>query len=190
MLDTSLFQEQLEKPPNKISPNNYIYLIGIVTGLLVALVSFVLFQFYENLKAEQFIYIGLWIGEVFGFLMLLLNGTFIKTKYFRFVKMAIAFIFVGAIFRIMHYSYSNPILISGFVAIIVLYCLSFLKKPIKKRLDYYKLAWVVIGYSSSVLIYLHLIKDDIELLSSVIMWLAIIDYLKTTRQSRERNYKS
>ena len=151
---------------------------------MIALVSFVMFQFYENQKAEDFVYIGLWVGEVFGFLMLLMNGTFIKTKYFKRVRIAIALIFIGAIFRIMHYSYSNPVLIAGFIMVILLYFLSFLKKPVKKRLDYYKLAWVIIGYSSSVLIYLHIISDEVKILSTAIMWLAIIDYLKTNQRSK------
>ena len=136
--------------------------------------------------AEEWIYNGLWLGEISGFVMLLQNGTFIKTRYFRWIRLSIALIFAGAIFRIMHYSYSNAILILGFISMIVLYFLSFLRKPIKKRLDFYKLAWVIIGFSSSVLIYLHLVKDDVKILSSAIMWLAIIDYLKTNAVSKTR----
>lgn len=161
--------------------NNLLYLIIIGIGLLIALGSFLFNQFTDN-NTDEWIYRGLLISEIVGFFMLLSNGTFIKTKYFRILKAAIAIVIIGVLFRIMHWEYNRLIITIGFVAIILTYSLSFFNKPIKKRLDYTKLAWVVIAYTNTLLNYLHIIGDEYQILSSSLMWLAIIDYLKTEKQ--------
>lgn len=162
--------------------NNLPYLILIGIGLLIAFGGFLMSNFSDNPEAESWISIGLWLSELIGFFMLFLNGTFIKTKYFRIVKGFISILFVGVIFKIMHYGYSDYLLIGGFVGIILTYLFSFLKKPIKKRLDYFKLAWVITAYSYNILSYLHYIGEEYKILSSALMWLMIIDYMKTQKE--------
>lgn len=70
----------------------------------------------------------------------------------------------------------------GFVGIVTTYTFSFINKPIKKRLDFLKLLWVFTAYTNSLLTYLHIISDEYQIISSAIMWLAIIDYMKTERK--------
>ena len=164
--------------------NNLPYISVIAIGLLIALGGFLASEFTEDPKAEPLIYIGLWISELTGFFMLLLNGTFIRTKYFRILKGVIAIVFVAAIFKIMYLAYSNWIMMIAIMGIIATYFFSFLNKPIKKRLDYLKLAWVIVAYTYGFLTYLHLVRDDYQILQSALMWLAIIDYLKTEREQR------
>ena len=134
--------------------NNLPYLIPIGVGLLIALGGFLASNFSDYPEAERWVTIGLWLSELVGFFMLFLNGTFIKTKYFRVVKGLISILFIGVIFKIMHYGYSEYLIIGGFVGIILAYFFSFLKKPIKKRLDYFKLGWVITAYSYNALNYL------------------------------------
>ncbi len=160
----------------------YITIIGI--GLIIALVGFLTSQLTDNYDAENWTYIGLWISELTGFFMLLLNGTFIKSKYFRILKGVIAIIIIGALFRILHWEYNRLIMTIGFIGIMLTYFFSFLNKPIKKRLDYLKLVWVIVAYTNAIFTYLHIIGDEYQVLSSAIMWLAIIDYMKTERQKR------
>ncbi|MFY0604881.1 MAG: hypothetical protein JXQ93_13155 [Flavobacteriaceae bacterium] len=164
----------------------YVVLIGI--GLLIALGGFLMSNITDNYDAENWTYIGLWISEIFGFFMLLLNGTFIKTKYFRILKGVIAIIIIGTLFKIMHWEYDRPIMIMGLAGIMITYLFSFLSKPIKRRLDFLKLAWVIVAYTNGILTYLHIVGEEYQILSSALMWLVIIDYLKLEKE-RGRLFK-
>ncbi|MFI0427953.1 hypothetical protein [Mariniflexile sp. HMF6888] len=163
---------------------NYNYVSIIIIGLAIALIGFLASKFTYSPDVEYWTFIGLTISEFAGFIMLIRNGTFIRTKYFRIFKGVIAIIIIGALFKIMHVPYNNIILTIGFVLCVLIYCFSFIKKPIKKRLDYLKLLWVVVAYPGAVLRILHIINDDYQILSSAIMWLAIIDYMKIEREKR------
>lgn len=168
-----------------LKKNNLPYITIIGIGLIIALGGFLTSKLTDNYDAENWIYIGLWVSELAGFFMLLLNGTFIKTKYFRILKGVIAIIIIGALFKIMHWEYNSLIMIIGFIGIILTYFFSFLNKPIKNRLDYLKLFWVIVAYTNGILTYLHVIGDEYQILSSSLMWLAIIDYMKTERGKRK-----
>jgi len=161
---------------------NYIAIIGI--GLVIALIGFLASQFSDNPDAEFWTQIGLGISEFVGFLMLLFNGTFIKTRYFKITKGFIAIILIAALLKILHWENNGLIMTIGFIGIVITYTLSFINKPIKKRLDFLKLFWVFAAYTNSLLTYLHIISDEYQIISSAIMWLAIIDYMKTEREKR------
>lgn len=164
--------------------NNLPFLTIIGIGLIIALGGLVAYKFTDYYEGYDWMYIGLWISELAGFFMLLANGTFIKTKYFRYFKGVISIVLIAALLKILHYSVSDTIMITGFIGLILIYFLSFIKKPIKKRLDYLKLGWVISAYSIGLLKYFHMVGDDYQILPSAIMWLAIIDYLKTERERR------
>ncbi|SFW61255.1 hypothetical protein [Cellulophaga fucicola] len=161
--------------------SNFNYVIIIIIGLIIAGASFASSILTENINAGIWLDRGLWIGEIAGIFMLLLNGTFIKTKYFRVIKGIMALIMIGALLKILHWEFQfitgNLILIVGFIGIMTTYFFSFLNKPIKKRLDYLKLAWVITRYTVGVLIFLHIIHRDYQVIASIIMWAAIFDYL-------------
>lgn len=163
---------------------NYNYVSIIIIGLVIALIGFTVSKLTYSPDAEFWTQIGLTISEFTGFIMLIRNGTFIRTKYFRIFRGFFAIIIIGALFKIMHWKYTNIIMIVGFVLAVITYVLSFLNKPIKKRLDYLKLLWVVIAYTGGTLRFLHIINSDYQILSSAIMWLAIIDYMKIENEKR------
>ncbi|GAA3594669.1 hypothetical protein Q4Q39_07000 [Flavivirga amylovorans] len=163
---------------------NYNYVSIIIIGLVIALIGFLVSKFTYSPDAEFWADIGLIISEFTGFIMLIRNGTFIRTKYFRIFKGVFAIIIIGALSKIMHWQYNNVIMIIGFVLAVLVYFFSFLNKPIKKRLDYLKLIWVIVAYSGAILRFLHVINDEYQIMSSAIMWLAIIDYMKIERGKR------
>lgn len=162
------------------------FIIGV--GILLALGGFLTSYISYSSKAEDWMIIGLSIIELAGFFMLLLHGTFIKTKYIKIAQGIFAISIVGVLFTIMRWPYGKLMLISGLIGIVIVYLLSFLKKPIKNRLDILKLAWVIVAFTNSILVYLHMIGDQYRILPSVLMWLAIIDYLKTEKE-RGRLFK-
>lgn len=152
-----------------------VYFTIILFGFLIAIAEFIFTEF------ENWTYFGLWISEFTGFVMLLINGTFIKTKHFKMLKLSISIIILGALFKLMHWPHHGTLLIIGFVSVIGVYILSFINKPLKKRLDITKLFWVIVAYSGGLLSLLKLINHDYQVLSSALMWLATIDYLISSR---------
>ena len=151
--------------------------LGILTAFIGIIVEYVTTDFETAELGLSLFDFGLWISGTLGFLLLVLNGTFIKTKYFKIAQGIIAIIIIGALLKILHWtSYANLIIIGGLIGIMVLYFLSFVKKPIKKRLDYLKLIWVIVSYTLGILSFLHLIKRDLTEISNYILWLAVIDF--------------
>ncbi|WP_299315995.1 hypothetical protein [uncultured Aquimarina sp.] len=164
--------------------NNRLFLIIIGLGILSAFIGIIMTNLaseYEmiDLGWNLFDY-GLRIGGFIGFFMLLSNGTFIKTKYFKIAQGIFAIVIIGVLLKIMHWTaYANHIIVVGLIGIATSYLLSFLKKPIKKRLDYLKLIWVITSYSCGILAFLHLIKREYAELGTYVLWLTIIDFAIT-----------
>ena len=156
--------------------SNFNYIVVILIALVVALASFISLIFTKNINAEVWFDRSFWIGGISGLLMLLRNGTFIKTRYYKYLLGLISIIIIGALFKIMHWPFGNLTLSTGLICIIIVYFFSFLNKPIKKRLDFIKLIWVTISYSTSVLILFRIISKEYQILASAILWIMIIDY--------------
>lgn len=162
--------------------NNLFYILIIGIGGLLALGGFLTSYISYSSKAEDWMYIGLSIIELAGFFMLLLHGTFIKRKYFRISKGIMAVVIIGVLFAIMRWPYGKLILVTGLIGIVITYLFSFLSKPVKNRLDIIKLAWVIVAFTNSILVYLHMIGSQYQILPSVFMWLAIIEYIRTEKK--------
>ena len=165
--------------------------LGILTAFIGVILTNVTDD-YENmdLGLRLFDY-GLWISGILGFILLIVNGTFIKTKYFKIVQGLIALIIIGALLKILHWtSVADNIIIVSLIGIVFVYTLSFMKKPIKKRLDYLKLFWVIVSYTLGILSFLHLVRRDLTEVSNYILWLAVIDFavseLKNGTMFREK----
>ena len=160
--------------------NNFYYIIIIIIGLVITLFALISTFVTDNPEAENWLYRGLKIVEIAGFFMLVMNGTFIKTKYFRILKGIIAIILIGALVKILHWEFhginGNLILTIAFLGIMTTYFFSFLNKPLKKRLDFLKLVWVLTRYSIGILIFLHILGREYDIIPSIIIWLAILDY--------------
>lgn len=160
---------------------NKIYLSIITTGILATILGVLLFLISEDITrirlATNLYNFGLWGSQLAGIIMLLTNGTFIKTKYFKMLKAALAVLFIGILFKLTHWKPNGNYIISlSFIGIIIVYFLSFLKKPIKTRLDYLKLSWVVVSYTLGILNFLHVIPRGLSGIGAIILWMAIIDF--------------
>ena len=78
-----------------------------------------------------------------GALYLLQSGQFFKTKFFKIASLFIAAYIIGILFKITHFVFANELITISSVAILLLYVKYFTTKPVKNRLEYLKLAWVV-----------------------------------------------
>ena len=177
---SALLERVIAQPLHNIMKNNFYYVVIIIIGLVISLFALISTFITDNLEADNWLNWGLTIVEIAGFFMLVLNGTFIKTKYFRILKGLIAFALIGALIKILHWVVygvnGNMILTIAFLGIMTTYFFSFLNKPVKKRLDFLKLAWVFARYSIGILILLHIVGSEYNIIPSVIIWMAILDY--------------
>ena len=96
--------------------NNKLFIALISLLVLIGLIGFSISLFSTefdivNLGQTMF-HFGFMIGAILGGIMLLVNGTFVKTKYFRFTKGFFSIVIIGALIRIMHWSSNANILIA------------------------------------------------------------------------------
>ncbi len=165
---------------------NNILLFFVVIATAATLLGFAMMSFINALEnGTKLAEIGLATVSLVGFFLLFLNGTFIDSIYFKRMKGVMAIVIVGALLKILHLKFANELISIGIFGIIIIYFFSFLNKPIKRRLDYLKLAWVIVSYTGALLVILHYINRDYQILSSAIMWLAIIEYVRIESGKRK-----
>jgi hypothetical protein len=129
----------------------WISLIGIIAGMIVmefetpgtlsikdgmALITLV--QKLSSILINFFTSIFLLTGTY----LLLKNGTFIRSREYRFLGLAIAFSILGIMFNIMHWQFGAQLLLIGFISIFLLYTIHFIKKPVKRWMDWGKWLFV------------------------------------------------
>jgi len=158
--------------------SNQILTILIILGVLMSLASLALSSFAYSSQSDFLFSIGIWLIEIPGMLLLLQNGSFLKTRYSRIAMGLIALVIIGALFKIMHWPYNSVLLWIGCIGIVASYFFHFMKKPIKKRLDYLKLAWVSGMYMGALLRLYHYIPADYRILTVVVMILALLEYMR------------
>ena len=144
---------------------NRTYLIIIGISLLIAFFGIVMANFSgESMMIEKgwdmFDY-GLSIGALTGLVLMVGSGTFIRTRFYKIALACIAIILIGALLKILHWSpFANHIVVLGLLGIMISYSFSFVKKPIKIRLDYLKLIWVIVTYLSGILVFSHILDRE------------------------------
>ena len=106
--------------------------------------------------------------------LLLDNGTFNKSSYYRWTGVAMPLIIFGMLFKIMHWPGSLILLLSGFASLSLLYVLHFFSKTVKDQLSSVKLLFVLTFCISKFFTFMRLPYNDIiEILPLVILAYAI-----------------
>lgn len=120
------------------------------------------------------------VAYVAGWVLMLSNGSFIKTKYFKITQGLMSIIIVGALLKIMYWTkYADYLIVFGLAGILIAYSISFYKKPIKKRLDYLKITWVILLISCTILILLNVLSMDYRLVADIVFWILLLDFCVT-----------
>jgi hypothetical protein len=131
--------------------NNKILITVIVLLLGSVLVnSFMPF----GVRSELFITISLYLALY----MMLANGTFMTTRYAIPAQISIGLYVLGVIFKIMHLTGADQILIMSFGVVFVLYTIHFASKQPKNLLDYLKML-MLLSLTSSPLKMLYLLPN-------------------------------
>lgn len=166
----------------KLKNLNKTYLFFLFLGIVVAFGSFIL-SFFTSFYSEDWINFGLNISNLSGLLLLLMNGTFIKTKYYNYSFLFVSMLLIGSLFKVNHWPLSNLLITSAYIGIVILYSISFFKKPIKKRLDILKLIWVLIEFCSNLLIFFHMISNEYSTIPMILLFFIVFEFLRIEKQN-------
>ena len=158
--------------------SNKLYLILIQISLIVAAIGLVLNNFTNAIGlGETLLNYGFNIGHLLALLLLMKNGTIYKTTYWRIIQFSFGLTILGAMFKIMHWPFAGPILLTSFLSIVITYTIRFYNKKEKRRLDILKFIWVLSYYTGATLIIQHWGPYEVAYFSLGILWLMIIDFV-------------
>jgi len=93
-------------------------------------------------------------AEVIAVIIMMINGTFMKTKYYPVAVGAISLFGLGAIMKILHLPIADQIIIAAFLLLIGTYIVHFFTKKSRVVLDSIKLIFVVAFIVSRLVPYL------------------------------------
>ncbi|MBC7486185.1 MAG: hypothetical protein H7282_05495 [Cytophagaceae bacterium] len=142
-------------------------------SMACTLAAYLIRSFAPTLLEVQFPIVSV-IFTLCGTGLLLDNGTFNKSTYYRWTGIAIPLIIFGMLFKIMHWPGSLILLLTGFAFLSLLYVLHFLSKTNKDQLSSVKLLFVLTFCISKFFTFIRLPYNDIiELLPLVILAYAI-----------------
>ncbi len=150
------------------------YLIAIVilslAGSFLGLFSYV----YEDEYLDLFFKLSTAAFLFSGVLLLSQNGTYRYTRYYKWSALSVALVLIGAVIRIMHWPGAHFFNFSAALLILSLYTVHFVRKPIKKELDWIKLAFVyVYMFSQSIRFFNFPFPKETAFLSHIILAYAL-----------------
>jgi hypothetical protein len=158
---------------------NKFLMVLIVLVLLMALSQMLFPDTLINVASSAISLIS--IAENLAILMMLINGTFRKSKYFQYVYGVVGFLIVAVIFKILHLPYADQLMSLPFLLVLFLYLLHFFSKPVKDHLDYLKLITVFLLSLTLALYALNFLSNEVttnlEMISRWILFLTFIDFV-------------
>lgn len=120
--------------------------------------------------------------QIIGLMNMVLNGTFISTRYFKITLVLIGLFFVGALLTMVHPTSADVILLLSLAGILIMYLLHFLVKKPKTFLDTMKLLTLVFIFPLPLLFFRPIsaeTKNVTILLSHIIFAITFVLYLIT-----------
>ncbi|MFL5729538.1 MAG: GldL-related protein [Cytophagaceae bacterium] len=161
---------------------NRIYLVIIAISMLITGYGFEA----DERETVGWTNIGMNILIIAGIFFLLKNGTFLHSTYFRWISACFSITILGALFKIMHWPFSGPMLIISMAGIPIIYGLHFYTKPIKETLDYVKLIWVLLFFLLRLAYMMHWYQNqDLLLVSSILFFLILVWVFNEGRKDPE-----
>ena len=136
--------------------NKFLFVL-IVLLLAIAIVDQIAFISTSTYLVPAISMLG--CAELLGIIMMLYNGTFRKSKFYRYALFAFGLVILSIVLKILHLIGADELLVISFPAIGICYVTYFFFKPEKKLLDYLKVLLVVLFLTGTDLAVLHLIDD-------------------------------
>jgi hypothetical protein len=121
------------------------------------------------------------IAENLGLIMMLVNGTFMHTRYFQIAKALVCVIVLGALFKILHYAGADQLLLFPFPILWLLYVIHFISKKTKNFLDILKVIMLLAVLLPQPLVILHMISYETKIvlfiISDILFWITFTYFI-------------
>ena len=164
---------------NKLFPFVLLGFLIFLTGLILQFINPALSQ-----QAYMVMATGNILSKFFGLLMLVLNSNILKTIYFKLIVVSMMIVITGEVFLILHWTGSFLLLISGSIGVIGVYSIRFYYKNEKKRLDVFKLLWILTTYIGVSFIALKYLPQEAGYICELLFWAMIIEYIISSRKAK------
>ena len=109
--------------------------VGVVLALAVGLAV-------TDRAASAYAFQLLETSQLIVMMEMLINGTFISTRYFKIILALLGSLIIGAVISIIHSQSSDVIMLASLTGILITYLIHFLGKERKTALDFMKLLTV------------------------------------------------
>ena len=157
------------------------FLVIIAIGLTMFVVGlFISFMHTSALSNELVVY-GLLICETTGAILLFTQGNFKNSRPFRFFKLFIAFFIIGLLLRLLHLPYAKLLFVFSYLGFFCTYAIYYFQKIEKRKMDVIKLVWVGIVMFDSIGVLLINYEVDLQMLTSLLIIILVIDFLRLQR---------
>lgn len=126
-----------------------------------------------------------WFATVLMLIMMLLNGTFMNTRYFSFAKVGLGVLVLGILFKILHLTGADQILAFAFLILSLSYGIHFIQKHPKTLVDYFKCLTMLSFAIPIPLMIFHRMDElgpDAEFLRFALLWITFILFVLSERK--------
>jgi hypothetical protein len=155
--------------------NNPIFLVITIIGLfLLFLQSLLDFSALVQTELQPKFYAVIGGARLLALCYLVYFGSFYKSLQGKIAMVFFAFLFVGTIFKIMHWNYGEEILVSSSILIALSYLFRFGLNQTKHAISWLKLAWVVLIFAIAPWIDTHGPLQKINYLPDYLFWIILI----------------
>src|SRR5688500_708020 len=126
------------------------------------------------------------LAENVGIIMMLVNGTFIRSRLYKIAQFIVGLVVVGFLFKILHWQGADELLFYPFIILFCLYGVHFINKKPKRRLDVLKVAMTTSFLAITPLVSLYVISEESQdvffLFNHSLFWLTFLYFLYTSRK--------
>jgi len=153
----------------------------IFKGILVILTSIhALLAFTDIWAIPSYVEYALLLIRLAVIWFIIQDGSILKSRFYSIVLfICIAFIVIGAWFKIMYWYPANYLLLTGLSSTILFYTIWFVQKPTKKSFDIIKWLWVLSSSVVASCIIFHWYNGEIFRLLPTIFFLVLMSaYLR------------
>lgn len=148
-----------------------ISLIAIICGLLLFFIPI-----FEN-HGIFIMTLGQTVAEWTGLILLVLNGTVMKTKYWKYIIAGGLLLVISALFIILHLPWGRELMFAGLVFIELTYTVRFIQRRYASLFDWMKYIWTGAWYSATIFIVFMNWSEGWWLVSDALFWITITIFL-------------
>lgn len=123
--------------------------------------------------------------NIVGAIFLIREGTFIKTKYFKYSSFFISLCLIGILLKITHWGFGNELITISSILILTFYTKHFSEKPLKYRIDYLKLSWGIMAILIYISTIYHLFSRELRIIPPLIMFFIVLEYFRTEKELKK-----